>query len=68
LEELEKAAGDDPPVPETSCRATSMIAEREHCAELEQRDPSSRRLRNWLIAANAIVWVVIIVLIRLIFF
>jgi hypothetical protein len=68
LRGVETAEGNESPVPETSCRGTSMIAERAHCSELEQRDPSGRRLRNWLIAANAIAWVAIIVLIRLIFF
>jgi hypothetical protein len=45
-----------------------MIAERANCHVLERRDPPDRRLRNRLIAANAIVWIVIIVMIRLIFF
>jgi hypothetical protein len=35
---------------------------------LEPGDISGRKLRNRLIAANAIAWIVIIILIRLIFF
>jgi hypothetical protein len=35
---------------------------------LEQRDRSGRILRNRIIVANAIAWIAIIVLIRLIFF
>jgi hypothetical protein len=33
----------------------------------QQHDPSGRRLRDRLLVANAIAWIVIIVLIRLIF-
>jgi hypothetical protein len=46
----------------------AAITERAHCDELEQRDPAGRRLRNWLIAANAVAWVAIIAVIHLIFF
>ncbi|MDR3483743.1 MAG: hypothetical protein P4M05_02405 [Bradyrhizobium sp.] len=45
-----------------------MIAEHTDCSALEQHDPSGRRLRNRLIAANAIAWIAIIALIRLLFF
>jgi hypothetical protein len=68
LRRVETAAGNESPAPETSCSGAPMVTERAHCSELKQRDPSGRRLRNWLIAANTIAWVAIIVLIRLIFF
>ena len=45
-----------------------MIAEHADCRLLQQQDPSGRRLRNRVIAANVIAWIVIVVLIRLIFF
>ena len=44
-----------------------MIAEDADCSALERLDASGRRLRNRLIAANAIAWVAIIALIRLVF-
>jgi len=45
-----------------------MIAEDVDCRVLLQHDPSGRRLRNRLILANAIAWIAIIVMIRLVFF
>ena len=45
-----------------------MIAEHTDYSVLEQHDPSGRRLRNRLIVANAIAWIAIIALIRLLFF
>lgn len=49
-----------------------MIAERAGRRVLQlphpKRDPPNRRLRNQILVANAIVWIAIIVMIRLIFF
>ncbi|MDB5637456.1 MAG: hypothetical protein JWP51_2364 [Bradyrhizobium sp.] len=45
-----------------------MIAERADGRLLQQPDLSGRRLRNRLIAANAVAWIAIVVLIRVVFF
>jgi hypothetical protein len=45
-----------------------MIAEHAECSLLERNDRSGRRLRNRLIVVNAIAWIAIIALIRLVFF
>jgi hypothetical protein len=49
-----------------------MIAERADCRVLQlpdrKPDPSSRRLRNRILVANAIAWIAIIAMIRLLFF
>ena len=45
-----------------------MTAEHASRPALEQRDAPDRRLRNRIIIANVIVWIVIIILIRLIFY
>jgi len=45
-----------------------MIAEHADCHVLQQHDPPDRRLRNRIIVANAVAWIAIISLIRLIFF
>ncbi len=45
-----------------------MIAERVNCRIVEQNNSSGRQLRNRLIAANSLAWIVIILLIRLLFF
>jgi hypothetical protein len=45
-----------------------MTAEHVSCPALERRDAPDRRLRNRIIVANAIAWIAIITLIRLIFF
>jgi hypothetical protein len=45
-----------------------MIADHAGGRILQRHDPSGRRLRNRIIVANAIAWIVVIALIRLIFF
>lgn len=49
-----------------------MIAERVDCRVLRlphpRPDPTDRRLRNRILVANAIAWIAIIAMIRLIFF
>ena len=68
LRKVRETVANEPLVLETSSREAPMIAEHADCRLLQQQDPSGRRLRNRIIVANAIAWVVIIVLIRLIFF
>lgn len=67
LRKVEETVANEPLVLEPSSREAPMIAEHADCRLLQQ-DPSGRRLRNRIIAANAIAWIVIVVLIRLIFF
>ena len=45
-----------------------MIADHAYGRILQRHDPSGRRLRNRIIMANAIAWIVVIALIRLILF
>ena len=45
-----------------------MIAGQADCHIVARHDPSARRLRNRLILANGLAWIVIIVLVRLLFF
>jgi hypothetical protein len=70
LQKVETTAATEPLVLETSSREESMIAERAdgRLRVLEQHDSSGRRLRNRIIVANAIAWIAIIALIRLVFF
>jgi len=68
LQKMKTTAANDSLVSEEFPREAPMIAEDADCSVLEQHDPSGRRLRNRLIAANAIAWIAIIALIRLIFF
>jgi hypothetical protein len=68
LQKIETAAADKLLVPENISREAPMIAEDADCSVLERHDPSGRRLRNRLIAANAIAWIAIIVLVRLVIF
>ncbi len=68
LRKVEETVANEPLVLERSFREAPMIAEHADCRLLQQQDPSGRRLRNRVIAANVIAWIVIVVLIRLIFF
>ena len=68
LRKVEETAADEPLVLESSSREAPMIAEHADGRLLQPQDPSGRRLRNRVIIANAIAWVVIIVVIRLMFF
>jgi hypothetical protein len=67
LQRAKTTAANESLVLETSSREASMIAEHADCRVL-QHDPSGRRLRNRIIVANAVAWIAIIALIRLIFF
>jgi hypothetical protein len=68
LQRAATAAANESLVSETSSREASMIAERADGRLLQQPDLSGRRLRNRLIAANAVAWIAIVVLIRVVFF
>ena len=68
LQKIETAAANKSLVSEKFSREAPMIVEDANCSVLEQHDPSGRKLRNRLIAANAIAWIAIIALIRLVFF
>jgi hypothetical protein len=69
LRKVESSAANESFTPEHSSREeTMMIAEHASGPLLEPHDAPDRRLRNYLIIANAVAWVVIIVLIRLMFF
>lgn len=68
LRKVEETVANEPLVLETSSREAPMIAEHTDFHVLHRRDSSGRQLRNRLIAANVIGWIVIIALIRLIFF
>jgi hypothetical protein len=68
LRKVEETVADEPLVLETSSREAPMIAERADCHLLQRHDPSARRLRNCLLAANVTAWIAIIALIRLFFF
>jgi hypothetical protein len=68
LQEAETTAADEPLVSETFSREAPMIAEHAGGAMPQRHDPSGRRLRNRIIVANAVAWIAIIALIRVIFF
>jgi hypothetical protein len=72
LQRAETTAAHESLVSETSSREAAMIAEHADRRVLQlphpKRDPPDRKLRNQLLAANAIAWIAIIVMIRLIFF
>lgn len=61
-------AADDGPGLRTPPAEPSMIAERANIPSLSPAAGTNRRLRNWLIFANIVAWIVIVAAIRLIFF
>jgi hypothetical protein len=65
---VKSTAANDSLVPEHFSREETMNAEHAKRPALERRGAPDRRLRNGIIIANVIAWIVIIVLIRLIFF
>lgn len=69
-EKTETAVIREPSTSRNSSGEAPMIAEHLDCRVLERhnRQPLDRRLRNRIIAGNAIAWIAIIILIRLIFF
>lgn len=65
---METVVTKKPLVSEEFSREAPMIAARLDCPEPRRFDPAGRRLRNRIILANAFAWIVIILLIRVIFF
>ena len=65
---METVVTKKPLVSEEFSREAPMIAARLDCPEPTRLDPAGRRLRNRIILANAFAWIVIILLIRVIFF
>ena len=68
LQKARTTAANEPLVSETFSSEAAMIAERADRPVLQQHEPTDRRLRNRIILANALAWIAIIVLIRLLFF
>ena len=68
LRKVEETVANEPLVLERSSREAPMIVQPADSHKLQRRDPSARRLRNRLLAANVIAWIAIIALIRLLFF
>jgi hypothetical protein len=68
LRRVEQTVANEPLVLESFSREAPMMAERADCRLLPQQDTSGRRLRNHILVANAIAWILIILLIQLIFF
>ncbi len=65
---VKSTAANDSLVPEHFSREETMSAEHARAPRWSGATPPDRRLRNRIIIANVIAWVVIIVLIGLIFF
>ena len=63
---VESATAKKPIDSENISREAPMIAE--HCPAHEHCEPLDRKLRNRILLANAIAWIVIIVLINMAFF
>jgi hypothetical protein len=61
-------AADDSPGSRARSAEPSMIAEHADIPSLPPAAGTNRPLRNWLILANIVAWIVIIAAIRLIFF
>jgi hypothetical protein len=68
LRKVEETVANEPLVLETFSREGPMLVQPADCRVLQRHDPSARRLRNRLLAANVIAWIVIIALIRLLLF
>lgn len=68
LRKIESPAANGPSVPERCSRDGILIADAARTPLSEPHQPPDRKLRNRIILANAVAWIAIIVLIRLIFF
>jgi hypothetical protein len=67
-QDVQTALTKKPLVSEEISREAPMIAARLDRPETRRLDPAGRRLRNRIILANLLAWIVIILLIRMIFF
>jgi hypothetical protein len=54
--------------PDSSSTEAGMIAGDVHRAEIGPTVTPDRRLRNWILLANALAWLAIIVIVRWLFF
>jgi len=68
LRKVESPAANESFTPEHFSREETMIAVQTSGPLLEPHDAPDRKLRNRIIIANAVAWLAIIVLIRLVFF
>jgi hypothetical protein len=69
LRKIESFAANESSAPEQFSREEPMIAESACGPPLDAHDDApDRKLRNRIIIANAVAWVALIVLIRLVFF
>jgi hypothetical protein len=65
---VETAETEKPLVLEEFSRETPMIAARSDCAESRRPDSAGRKLRKRIVLANLFAWIVIVLLLRMIFF
>jgi hypothetical protein len=68
---LHKSDSGEPPsghVRDTSSRESRMLASEAHIEDITPPVAPNRRLRNWILFANAVAWAAIIVLVRWLFF
>jgi hypothetical protein len=68
LRTVESSAANESFTPELLSREETMIAEHASGPLLEPHDAPDHKLRNCILIANAVAWIVIIILIRLVFF
>jgi hypothetical protein len=68
---LKKIDSDEPQsgrAPDASSNESRMVVDDVHGADFRPAVTPNRRLRNWLLLANALAWIVIVVVIRWLFF
>ncbi len=65
---VEAAVTKKPLVSEEFSREAPMLAARLDCSDPKRLSSAGRRLRNRIILANVLVWIVIVLLVRTIFF
>jgi hypothetical protein len=68
---LKKIDGEEPQdgrAPHASSTESGMIVGDAHDADIRSTVTPNRRLRNWLLVANALAWIVIVLVVRWLFF
>lgn len=68
LQKIETTAENDRLMPGTPSAEPAMIAAPLNTSALPSCQATSRRLRAWLILANIAAWIVVIMIVRLLFF
>jgi hypothetical protein len=68
LQKIETTIEGDRLLPRTPSAEPPMIADPLNISALPSPPVTNRRLRNWLVLANIVAWVAIIVVVRFIFF